>query len=325
MSLSLAKEVLQIEAEGIHALIEQLDANFDKAVSLIMNCPSRLIITGIGKSGIIGQKISATLNSTGTASFFLHPVEAMHGDLGIVDHNDVVLALSYSGETTELIMLLPVLKKRGVKTIALTGNKKSTLASLADVVLSAKVPREACPLGLAPTASTTAALALGDALAVVLIEKKKFAASDFRKNHPGGSLGERLKTKVQEVMITGPLLPLTSPDSSLRAAINILNEKNLGAVIIADDKSKLCGIITDGDLRRLLSLTKPLDIDRMHVKDIMTPSPKTIEEDLLAADALSIMQRHEVTILPVLNKAGLLAGMLHLHDLLGKGEFRLLV
>lgn len=325
MSLSLAKEVLQIEAEGIHALIEQLDANFDKAVSLIMNCPSRLIITGIGKSGIIGQKISATLNSTGTASFFLHPVEAMHGDLGIVDHNDVVLALSYSGETTELNMLLPVLKKRGVKTIALTGNKNSTLASFADVVLSAKVPREACPLGLAPTASTTAALALGDALAVVLIEKKKFAASDFRKNHPGGSLGERLKTKVQEVMITGPLLPLTSPDSSLRAAINILNEKNLGAVIIADDKSKLCGIITDGDLRRLLSLTKPLDIDRMHVKDIMTPSPKTIEEDLLAADALSIMQRHEVTILPVLNKAGLLAGMLHLHDLLGKGEFRLLV
>lgn len=324
-SLSLAKEVLQIEAEGIQALIEQLDANFDKAVSLIMNCPSRLIITGIGKSGIIGQKISATLNSTGTASFFLHPVEAMHGDLGIVDHHDVVLALSYSGETTELNMLLPVLKKRGVKTIALTGNKNSTLASFADVVLSAKVPREACPLGLAPTASTTAALALGDALAVVLIEKKKFAASDFRKNHPGGSLGERLKTKVQEVMITGPLLPLTAPDSSLRAAINILNEKNLGAVIIADDKSKLCGIITDGDLRRLLSLTKPLDIDRLQVKDIMTPSPKTIQEDLLAADALSIMQRHEVTILPVLNKAGLLAGMLHLHDLLGKGEFRLLV
>ncbi len=324
-SLSLAKEVLQIEAEGIQALIEQLDANFDKAVSLIMNCPSRLIITGIGKSGIIGQKISATLNSTGTASFFLHPVEAMHGDLGIVDHNDVVLALSYSGETTELNMLLPVLKKRGVKTIALTGNKNSTLASFADVVLSAKVPREACPLGLAPTASTTAALALGDALAVVLIEKKKFAASDFRKNHPGGSLGERLKTKVQEVMITGPLLPLTAPDSSLRAAINVLNEKNLGAVIIADDKSKLCGIITDGDLRRLLSLTKPLDIDRLQVKDIMTPSPKTIQEDLLAADALSIMQRHEVTILPVLNKAGLLAGMLHLHDLLGKGEFRLLV
>jgi len=324
-SLSLAKEVLQIEAEGIQALIEQLDANFDKAVSLIMNCPSRLIITGIGKSGIIGQKISATLNSTGTASFFLHPVEAMHGDLGIVDHNDVVLALSYSGETTELNMLLPVLKKRGVKTIALTGNKNSTLASFADVVLSAKVPREACPLGLAPTASTTAALALGDALAVALIEKKKFAASDFRKNHPGGSLGERLKTKVQEVMITGPLLPLTAPDSSLRAAINVLNEKNLGAVIIADDKSKLCGIITDGDLRRLLSLTKPLDIDRLQVKDIMTPSPKTIQEDLLAADALSIMQRHEVTILPVLNKAGLLAGMLHLHDLLGKGEFRLLV
>lgn len=325
MSLSLAKEVLQIEAEGIQALIDQLDTGFDQAVSLIMNCPSRVIITGIGKSGIVGQKISATLNSTGTPSFFLHPVEAMHGDLGIVDQNDVVLALSYSGETTELNMLMPVLKKRGVKTIALTGNRNSTLASFADVVLSAKVPREACPLGLAPTASTTAALALGDALAVVLIEKKKFAASDFRKNHPGGSLGERLKIKVQEVMITGPMVPVTSPDSSLRVATNILNEKNLGAILIADQASKLCGIITDGDLRRLLSLKKPFDLDQMQARDLMTPSPKTIEEDLLAADALSIMQRHEVTILPVLDKKGLLAGMLHLHDLLGKGEFRLLV
>ncbi|MEW6289364.1 MAG: KpsF/GutQ family sugar-phosphate isomerase [Thermodesulfobacteriota bacterium] len=325
MSLALAKEVLQIEADGILALIEQLDANFDKAISLIMNCPSRIIITGIGKSGIIGQKISATLNSTGTPSFFLHPVEAMHGDLGIVDHNDVVLALSYSGETTELNMLMPTLKRRGVKTIALTGNKNSTLATFADVVLSAKVPKEACPLGLAPTASTTATLALGDALAVVLIEKKKFAVSDFRKNHPGGSLGERLKTKVQEVMITGPLIPVTTLDSSLREAINILNGKNLGAVLITDNQGKLCGIITDGDLRRQISLTKTLDLDRMQAQDIMTPSPKTIEENLLAADALSIMQRHEVTILPVLNKAGLLTGMLHLHDLLGKGEFRLLV
>ncbi len=325
MAHPLAKEVLQIEAEGILALIDQLDAGFDQAVSLIMNCPSRVIITGIGKSGIVGQKISATLNSTGTPSFFLHPVEAMHGDLGIVDHNDVVLALSYSGETTELNMLMPVLKKRGVKTIALTGNKNSTLASYADVVLSARVPREACPLGLAPTASTTAALALGDALAVVLIEKKKFAASDFRKNHPGGSLGERLKIKVQEVMITGPLLPRTTPEASLREATNILNEKNLGAVLIADQTNKLCGIITDGDLRRLLSLQAPFDLDQIRARDIMTPSPKTIEEDLLAADALSIMQRHEVTILPVLDKNGLLAGMLHLHDLLGKGEFRLLV
>jgi arabinose-5-phosphate isomerase len=325
MSLTLAKEVLQIEADGILALIDQLDANFDKAVSLIMNCPSRIIITGIGKSGIICQKISATLNSTGTPSFFLHPVEAMHGDLGIVDHNDVVIAHSYSGETTELNMLMPTLKRRGVKTIALTGNKNSTLASFADVVLSAKVPKEACTLGLVPSASTTAALALGDALAVVLIEKKKFAASDFRKNHPGGSLGERLKIKVQEVMITGPLMPVTSPDSSLRQAINILNEKNLGAVLITDEERKLYGIITDGDLRRQISLTKPLDLDRMQARDIMTPSPKTIEENLLAADALSIMQRYEVTILPVQNKAGLLVGMLHLHDLLGKGEFRLLV
>jgi arabinose-5-phosphate isomerase len=325
MTLKAAKEVLQIEADGIQALIEQLDAEFEKAVALIMNCPSRIIITGIGKSGIIGQKISATFNSTGTASFFLHPVEAMHGDLGIVDHNDVVLAISYSGETTELNMLMPTLKKRGVKTIALTGNRNSTLAAFADVVLSARVPKEACPLGLAPTASTTAALALGDALAVVLIEKKKFAASDFRRNHPGGSLGERLKTKVQEVMITGPLMPVAAGDASLRQAIGILNEKNLGAVLIIDQKMKLCGIITDGDLRRQISQTRPLDLDRMQARDIMTPTPKTIEEDLLAADALSIMQRHEVTILPVQDKAGRLTGMLHLHDLLGKGEFRLLV
>lgn len=325
MSLSRAREVLQIEADGILAVADQIDDQFARAIALILNCPSRIIITGIGKSGIIGQKIAATFNSTGTPSFFLHPVEAMHGDLGIVDHNDVVLAISYSGETSELSLLLPTLKKRGVKTIALTGNPLSTLARFSDVVLSARVPREACPLGLAPTASTTAALALGDALAVVLIEKKQFAASDFRRNHPGGSLGERLKVKVREVMLTGPQIPTAPNSATLREAIGALNEKSLGAVLIVDETDTLCGIITDGDLRRLISRPQPVDPENLMATDIMTPSPKTIDEDLLAADALSIMQRHEVTILPVQDRTGRMVGMLHLHDLLGKGEFRLLL
>lgn len=323
MSLTLAKEVLQIEAEGISSLIDQIGPEFDKAISLIMNCPSRLIITGIGKSGIIGQKISATLNSTGTPSFFLHPVEAMHGDLGIVDQNDVVLAISYSGETAELSMLMPTFQKRGIKTIAITGNKNSTLANYADVVLSAAVPREACPLGLAPTTSTTAALALGDALAVVLLDKKNFAASDFRKNHPGGSLGERLKTKVREVMLTGEQIPKVEENAPMKEAVAVLNEKNIGAVLICSSDSSVIGIITDGDIRRLVS--NSTNMTQQLAGDVMTPGPKTIDENLLAADALSIMQRHEVTILPVCNTLGQLVGILHLHDLLGKGEFRLLV
>ena len=251
MSISLAKEVLQTEVEGINALIDQIGSEFEDAVNMIMNCPSRLIITGIGKSGIIGQKISASLNSTGTPSFFLHPVEAMHGDLGIVDTNDIVLAISYSGETTELTLLMSTLQKRGVKTIALTGNPESTLSSWANITLKAAVPREACPLGLAPTASTTAALALGDALAVALLDRKEFAASDFRRNHPGGSLGERLKTRVSEVMLTGDQIPMVHPEDDFTATITTLNNKNLGAVLVCDNDQQVQGIITDGDIRRL--------------------------------------------------------------------------
>ena len=324
MSINEAKEVLKIEAEGISALLEQIDADFDKAVDLIMSCPTRVIITGIGKSGIIGQKIAATLNSTGTPAFFLHPVEAMHGDLGLVDARDIILAISYSGETAELNILVPSLKKRGAKIIAMTGNSRSSLAKCADAVLKVAVPREACPLGLAPTASTTASLAMGDALAVVLLNRKQFNERDFRRNHPGGSLGERLKVQVSEVMLSGDEVPKVTSATPLRKAIEELNKKNLGAVLIVDEvNSKLLGILTDGDIRRLVARTS--DIDSQKLTDIMTDTPKTIDEGLLAADALSIMQRHEVTILPVLNREGLLAGMLHLHDLLGKGEFRLLV
>lgn len=322
-SLARAKEVLQIEAEGITAVIGQLDADFDKAIDLIMACPTRLIITGIGKSGIIGQKIAATLNSTGTPSLFLHPVEARHGDLGIVEASDVILAISYSGETSELNLLLPTLKNRGVNIIALTGNGSSTLAGFADATLRVTVPREACPLGLAPTASTTATLAMGDALAVVLIERKNFAVSDFRYNHPGGSLGERLKVKVSEVMMTGADLPIVDPQTSFADAVFILNKKNIGAVLVLENK-KMLGIITDGDIRRKISDNKT-DFTTLTASQVMTPAPKTIDETLLAADALSIMQRHEVTALPVTNAAGDLRGLLHLHDLLGKGEFRLLL
>lgn len=322
-SLERAKEILQIEAEGITAVIDQLDADFDKAIELILACPTRLIITGIGKSGIIGQKIAATLNSTGTPSIFLHPVEAMHGDLGIVDPSDVVLAISYSGETSELNLLMPTVKKRGVKTIALTGNGSSTLAGFADATLRAAVPKEACPWGLAPTASTTAALALGDALAVVLMDRKNFEASDFRRNHPGGSLGERLKVKVSEVMMTGEELPVVSPQAKFSEAVAILNAKNIGAVLVMEGKH-LRGIITDGDIRRLIS-AQPAELSELAASQVMTAGPKTIDEGLLAADALSIMQRHEVTALPVTDSSGELCGLLHLHDLLGKGEFRLLV
>ncbi|MFO7606231.1 MAG: KpsF/GutQ family sugar-phosphate isomerase [Desulfurivibrionaceae bacterium] len=322
MYLDQAKEVLKIEAEGISALIDQLGDDFNRAVEMILACPGRLIITGIGKSGIIGQKIAATLNSTGTSSFFLHPVEAMHGDLGLVDERDVVLAISYSGETSELNLLLPSLKKRGVGVIAMTGRIDSSLARHGDAVLEVAVPREACPLGLAPTASTTAALAMGDALAVVLLNCKQFKASDFRRNHPGGSLGERLKVKVSEVMLTGAEIPRVAVNKSLAEALITMNEMNLGAIVVMDGE-ELKGIITDGDLRRLVSRGE--DLAAATVMEVMTGDPKTISGDLLAADALSIMQRYEITILPVHDKDGALAGVLHLQDLLGKGEFRFLV
>lgn len=323
MCVEQAKEVLRIEAEGILAVVEHVGADFAKAVDLIMACPSRVIVTGIGKSGLVGQKIAATMNSTGTASFFLHPVEAMHGDLGLVDPSDVVLAISYSGNTAELTLLLESLKNRGNKIIAMTGGLDSPLALAGDAVLDVGVPREACPLGLAPTASTTATLAMGDALAVVLLELKQFKESDFRRNHPGGSLGERLKVKVSEVMLTGEAIPRVAMATPLVEAISVLNEKNLGAVLIMDNHETMAGIITDGDVRRLVS--KHHDVATLSSAEVMTKAPKTIAPDLLAADAVSIMQRHEITVLAVADKEGRLVGLLHLQYLLGKGEFRFLV
>lgn len=323
MSLDLAKEVISIEVEGLLTVRDHLGHEFDTAVDMIMNCPSRVVVTGIGKSGIIGQKVAATLNSTGTPAVFLHPVEALHGDLGMVTPTDVVLALSYSGETAELNRLLSSLKERRIAIIALCGNISSTLAQHAEVTLNVAVPREACSLGLAPTTSTTATLALGDALAVALLNRKQFRAEDFRRNHPGGSLGERLKIAVREVMLTGIQVPVITDEQSLVDAVLELNRKNLGAVMIQDRTGKLVGIITDGDIRRTLSIHKSLQ--EVALTDVMTKTPVAIDGSLMAADALSIMQQREITVLAVTSAGGRLEGILHLHDLLGKGEFRFLI
>jgi len=322
MAIEEAQQVFEIEEQGLAAVRSRIGEEFQQAVDLIYKCPTRLVITGIGKSGIVGQKISATFNSTGTASFFLHPVEALHGDLGMVAASDVVIAISYSGETTKLNTLLSSLKRRGTSIIAMTGFLFSSLAQAADVILDIGVPKEACPLGLAPTASTTATLAMGDALSVVLLNKKKFQAADFRENHPGGSLGERLKVQVEEVMLTDDAMPVVNVNGSGTQAIQVMNDKNIGAVLVINDEKNVVGIVTDGDIRRLVMGKSA--IEPLLVSDIMTKEPVTIEGQMLAADALSIMQRHEITILPIVehNK---LAGILHLHDLLGKGEFRFLV
>ncbi len=318
-----AKEVLDIECEGLVAVKQRLDERFVQAVEIIANCPTRLVVTGIGKSGVIGQKICATLNSTGTPSFFLHPVEALHGDLGMVCVTDVVLAISYSGETTELNGLLASLKERGVSVIAMTGNMQSTLAKYAAVTLDINIPREACPLGLAPTTSTTATLALGDALAVTLLQKKQFKAEDFRRNHPGGSLGERLKVAVREVMLSGDAVPVITQGADMATTLKELNRANIGAVMVTDPQGFLKGIITDGDVRRII--TSGASLDQIVVDQVMTQGPVTITSETMAADALSLMQSREITVLAVVDEQDLLLGILHLHDLLGKGEFRFLI
>lgn len=323
MSIEDARKVLAIEEQGLAAVRERIGEEFNQVVETILSCPSRLVITGIGKSGIIGQKISATLNSTGTPSFFLHPVEAMHGDLGMVIPSDVVVAISYSGETTELNGLLVSLKKRGTTIIAMTGGCGSTLARASDIVLDIGVPMEACPLGLAPTASTTATLALGDALAVVLLRRKQFQAKDFRENHPGGSLGDRLKVNVSEVMLKGNAVPSVAYGTTVANAVAVLNRENIGAVLIVDSSRKVQGIITDGDVRR--AVAEGCELKRVLVEDLMTAGPVTISDSMQAVDALSIMQQHEITILPIVGRDEEMIGILHLHDLLGKGEFRFLV
>ncbi len=320
MIIKQAAEVLKIEAEGILKLIDRIDNNFVEMVNLIYNSRGRLIVGGIGKSGIVGRKIAATLNSTGTRSLFLHPVEAMHGDLGMVCSDDIFLALSYSGETDELNILMPSIRKIGCPVIAFTGNKASTLARHSDIVIDVRVDREACPLGLVPTASTTALLAMGDALAVVLINKKQFNTSDFKKIHPGGTLGQRLSSEVKDIMLTGKSLPIVLEGTSMAEAINEIDRLGLGVTIIVKADNTLAGIITDGDIRR--TVAKKNTIFELTVEDVMTKDPLTVRPDSPTYDALNIMEQYQITVLPITNSSRKVLGILHLHDILGKGAFK---
>jgi arabinose-5-phosphate isomerase len=320
MILKQAADVLRIEAESILHLIQKLDDNFIKLVELICGSNGRVIISGIGKSGLIGRKIAATLNSTGTNSFFLHPVEAMHGDLGMVCKGDVFIALSHSGETEELNILIPSIKTLGCPVIALTGNLKSTLSGLSDLVIDVGVEKEACPMGLAPTSSTTALLAMGDALAVVLINKKDFKAIDFKKFHPGGKLGQRLSLNVDEIMIRGDKVPTVTETGLLSEAIAVIDRHRLGIAIVLDTEDRLKGVLTDGDIRHLIA-TDTMS-GNTPIAQVMTKNPKRLSSGMAAYDALNIMEEHQITVLPVINDKDVVLGVLHLHDILGKGQFK---
>ena len=315
-----ACNVLKIEAEGILGLIDRIDGRFVQLVEMILNSPGRVIVAGIGKSGIVGRKIVATLNSTGTRALFLHPVEAMHGDLGMVGADDIFLALSNSGETDELNLLLPSIRGLGCKIVSFTGNDHSTLARNSDMVIDTGVPREACSLGLAPTASTAAQLAMRDALAVILMKCKHLKPDDFRRFHPGGSLGQRLSASVGDIMLSGNALPLVPAGTGLLDAVDQIDRLSLGAVFIVGPAQTLEGIITDGDIRRAVARRQPLEA--MTVEALMTSNPLTIAPDAPAYDALNLMETKEITILPITGPGRQVVGMLHLHDILGKGDFK---
>jgi len=320
MVINSAKRVLEIEAKAIKNLLKSVDDNFTKAVDLILSCRGRVIITGIGKSGLIGKKISATLASTGTPSFFLDSSDAFHGDLGMVLENDVILAISNSGETEEINKLLSFFKKNGNKIIAFTGNKKSTLAKKSDIVINIHVRKEACSLGLAPTASTTATLAMGDALSIALLDRRGFKKKDFIRLHPGGTLGKRLMLKVKDIMITGKNIPVVDEEVILIEAIKEITQKKQGFTCVITKKGKLTGIITDGDLRR--SIQKNINFKRQKSKEVMTRSPKTIEQDKFIAEAIAMMEKKGITSLVIVDRQTKPIGIVHLHDLLGRNEFK---
>ncbi len=312
--LALAREVLATEASAIEALAERLGGPFVAAVTLVLECRGRVVVSGIGKSGHIARKIAATLASTGTPAFFVHPAEASHGDLGMITPDDIVLMLSNSGETDELVSLTPHLKRQGARLIALTGNEQSSLAQAADVHLDAAVDVEACPLGLAPTASTTAALALGDALALALLDARGFSIEDFARSHPGGALGRRLLTTGRDVMVSGGTLPIVGSDASLGEAVVEMSGKGMGMTAIVDARGRVEGIFTDGDLRRCLGRVR--DFATAKVAALMTRTPRTIGPDRLAIDCVELMETSpKVTQLLVTAEDGTLVGALHLHDL----------
>lgn len=319
MIIKRAKQVLQIEAKAIEQLKARINEQFVQAVELILGCEGKVVVTGVGKSGIIGQKIASTLASTGTPAFFLHPTEGIHGDLGMLEKKDIVLAISNSGETDELSQILPLIKRYGNKLIALTGKDKSTLARAGDVVLDVSVEEEACPLGLAPTASTTATLAMGDALAVALLEKRGFKQEDFAMRHPGGKLGKRLLLKVQDLMHMGDELPMVYEDTLMKGALVEITSKRLGVTGVMNKRHELVGIITDGDLRR--ALERYTDLLERTAGEVMTKNPKWIEAGTLAAQAVQRMEEYAITSLFVFDKAGEGSprGIIHLHDLLKAG------
>ncbi|MEW6740530.1 MAG: KpsF/GutQ family sugar-phosphate isomerase [Nitrospirota bacterium] len=316
--LDIAKKVLKIEADAVSALIEKLNSDFEKAVEIIFSSRGRVVVTGMGKSGLVGKKIAATLASTGTPAFFLHPAEASHGDLGMVTANDVIVAISNSGETEELVGLIPFLKRFNVSLISMTGNPDSTLSKAAEVTLDISVKEEACPMGVVPTASTTATLAMGDALAVALLIKRGFKEEDFAFFHPGGSLGKKLFIKVKDLMHTGDALPFVSPDMPMIKATVEISSKRLGVTIVAGSDKRILGIITDGDLRRGIEKWGKAFFD-MNAGEVMTKNPKTISEDELALKALSIMEKHSITSIVVPDDNGKAVGIIHLHDILKQG------
>jgi arabinose-5-phosphate isomerase len=313
-----AKKVLKIEADAVAALIERIDESFEQAVELILKCRGRVVVTGMGKSGLIGKKIAATLASTGTPALFLHPAEGIHGDLGMVTRGDAVIALSNSGETDEISRMLPSLKRLGIRIIALTGNSESTLARNSDVVINVGVKEEACPLGLAPTASTTATLAMGDALAVVLLDKRGFREEDFACFHPGGALGRRLLLRVKDLMHTGDAVPLVSETTLIKDAIYEISSKKMGVTAVVDASGKLVGVISDGDLRRWMEKAGENLLTKV-ARDIMTKGPKVANKDSLAAEAVAIMEKYSITCLIVADVSSKPEGVIHLHDLLKAG------
>ena len=313
-ALELGRQVLDIEAAAVQALSNRLDENFLHALDLILQCEGRVIVSGMGKSGHIARKIAATMSSTGTPAYFVHPGEASHGDLGMVASEDVVIALSYSGESQELMTIAPIIKRQGAKLISMTGNPNSSLAQVADVHLNAAVDKEACPMGLAPTASTTASLALGDALAVALLDAKGFNAENFARSHPGGSLGRRLLTLVSDIMRVGERMPRVREDAMLSAALMEMSRKGVGMTAIVDENDTVLGIYTDGDLRR--TLEKNLDFGSTPVRSVMSANPRCIAPDSLAAEAVQLMEQYNINQMLVVNEQRQLVGALNMHDLL---------
>ncbi len=313
----LAKEVLEIEANSILRLKNSINENFDRAIDVLYACKGRVIVTGMGKSGLIGKKIAATLSSTGTPSYFLHPAESTHGDSGIITRDDVIIAISNSGETKELLNLLPLIKRFGVPMIALTGGINSTLSRTSEVFLDISVEKEACPLNKAPTASTTATLAMGDALAVCLLEKRGFSEADFLVFHPSGSLGKGFLYSVSELMMKDDKLPLALEDDNFTDVIELISQKKLGLAIITDKNGLMTGVLTDGDIRR--SLIKYHNVKDLKVKDTMTVNPKTISPNELAAKALHLMEKYSITALAIADENKKPVGVLHIHDLLKAG------